>query len=123
MLELPIEQTSKIQLAYNENTFSFDFAGIHYSNPGENTHLFMLEGHEDNWRNAGTEHSAHYFNLPHGGYVFKVKTVSSDGMWAMKSIDILIVPAWWNTWWFRITAGFFIALLLYGFTNRWLNQK
>ena len=122
-LELPIEQTSKIQLAYNENTFSFDFAGIHYSNPAENSHLFMLEAHEDTWRNAGTEHSAHYFNLPHGRYVFKLKSVSSDGMWAMKSIDIEIVPAWWNTWWFRISAGFCIALLLYGITRWWINQK
>ena len=123
VLELPIEQTGKIQLAHNENTFSFDFAGIHYSNPAENSHLFMLEGHEDTWRNAGTERSAHYFNLPHGKYVFKVKSVSSDGMWAMKTIDILIVPAWWNTWWFRITAGFCIALLLYGMARWWLNQK
>lgn len=122
-LELPIEETKKINLAYNENTFSFDFAGIHYSNPSENSHLFMLEGHEDSWRNAGTEHSAHYFNLPHGTYVFKVKSVSSDGMWAMKSLEIVIAPAWWNTWWFRITAGFCIALFLYGITRWWLNQK
>lgn len=122
-LELPIEQTSNIELAHNENTFSFDFAGIHYSSPSENIHLFMLEGHEDTWRNAGTEHSAHYFNLPAANYKFKVKSVSSDGMWAMRTIDILIVPAWWNTWWFRITAGFCIALILYGIIRWWLNQK
>ncbi|MBC7829646.1 MAG: histidine kinase [Chitinophagaceae bacterium] len=123
ILELPIERTNKIQLAHNENTFSFDFSGIHYSSPSENSHLFMLEGHENNWRNAGTERSAHYFNLPHGNYVFKVKSVSSDGMWAVKSIQIVIVPAWWNTWWFRITAGVCIALFLYAITRWWLNQK
>lgn len=123
VLELPIEQTHKIELAHNENTFSFDFAGIHYSNPSENNHLFMLERHENDWRNAGTEHSAHYFNLPHGNYVFKVKSVSSDGTWAMKSIQIVITPAWWNTWWFRITAALGMAILLYGIIRWWLKQK
>lgn len=123
VLEQPLERTSKIYLAHNQNTFSFDFAGIHFSNPAENSHLFMLEGHEDSWRNAGTEHSAHYFNLPPAKYVFKVKVVSSDGMWAMKTLDIVIVPAWWNTWWFRIMMGVCIALILYGFIRWWLNQK
>lgn len=122
-LTQPLERTTKIQLAHNQNTFSFDFAGIHYSNPSENNHLFMLEGHEDNWRNAGTEHSAHYFNLPPAKYVFKVKVISSDGMWAMKTLEIVIVPAWWNTLWFRILMGVSISFMLYGFIRWWLNQK
>ena len=123
VLEVPIEETSQIHLAHNQNTFSFNFAGIHYSNPSENSHLFMLEGHENTYRNAGTEHSAHYFNLPHGKYVFKVKSVSSEGTWAMKSIEIVISAAWWNTWGFRITAVLGLALLLFG-SIRWrLKQK
>lgn len=122
-LNAPLQQMREIELAHNQNTFSFNFAGIHYSNPSENSHVFMLENHEDNWRNAGTEHSAHYFNLPPGKYIFKLKAISSDGMYAIRTLPITIVPAWWNTWWFRITAGLCIALTLFGMIRWWLNQK
>jgi LytS/YehU family sensor histidine kinase len=40
----------------------------------------------------------------------------------MKSIEIVVLPAWWNTWWFRITAGFCKALLLYIIPRWWLKQ-
>ena len=122
-LDAPLQQMTKIGLGYNQNTFSFEFAGIHYSNPSENSHLFMLEGHEDTWRNAGTEHSAHYFNLPPGNYMFKLKAISSDGMYAIRSLPVTIVPAWWNTLWFRITAGLVLALILFGIIRWWMNQK
>ena len=119
----PLQHTQNLTLAYNQNTFSFEFAGIHYSNPTENSHLFMLENHEDNWRNAGTERSAHYFNLPPGDYVFKVKAISSDGAYTMRTMPVTIVPAWWNTLWFRLTAGTFLALSLFGAGKWWMNQK
>ncbi len=122
-LKLPLDRTNEIKLSYNQNTFSFDFAGIHYSNPDQNSHFFMLEGHEDSWQNAGTEHSAYYFNLPPGNYVFKVKAASSDGIWTEKSIKILITPAWWNTKLFRITAIVCLVALLYGLIRWRLNQK
>ncbi|MEJ7681414.1 MAG: two-component regulator propeller domain-containing protein [Segetibacter sp.] len=42
-LNVPVEEAKEIKLNYKENVFSFDFAGIHYSSPEENRHLFMLD--------------------------------------------------------------------------------
>lgn len=36
-LIMPIEETKEITLNYKQNVFSFDFAGIHYSSPEENS--------------------------------------------------------------------------------------
>jgi ligand-binding sensor domain-containing protein len=113
----------RIKLQHNQNTFSFGFAGIHYSNPEENTHMFMLEGHETTWRIAGPDRSAQYFNLPPGRYVFKVRAASSDKIWSEASVTIIISPAWWNTGWFRITASLFMIALLYGLVRWRLHQK
>ena len=98
-LSLPVSQTKEIRLAYNQNVFSFDFAGIHFSNPEDNRHLFMLENLDNDWRKAGEEKTAYYYNIPPGHYVFRVKASSSDGVWAEKSITIIISPPWWKTWW------------------------
>jgi hypothetical protein len=109
-LAMPIEQTKEIKLDYTQNVFSFDFAGIHYSSPEENRHLFILEKYEKNWRKAGEEKTAYYYNVPPGRYVFHVKAANSDGVWAQKSIAVIIAPPWWRTWWaYALYAILFIA--------------
>ncbi|HKZ65935.1 MAG TPA: histidine kinase, partial [Chitinophagaceae bacterium] len=106
-----------------QNIFSFDFAAIDFRNPEDNRHLFMLENYDNMWRNSGTEHTAYYFNVPPGNYVFRVKAASSDGVWAEKSIKVFITPPWWNTWWFRIIAVVCIVALFYGLIRWRLHQK
>ncbi|HYK46198.1 MAG TPA: two-component regulator propeller domain-containing protein [Parafilimonas sp.] len=110
ILPFPLQATKKISLAYDQNVFSFDFAGIHYASPENNRHLYMLENYDQTWRGAGAEKSASYFNVPPGHYIFHVKAASSDGVWAEKSIAIVISPPWWRTWW----AYCMYALLLLG---------
>lgn len=109
-LKQPIEQTAQIKLNHKENVFSFDFALIHYSNPDENRHLYMLEGYEKTWRRAGSEKTASYFNLSPGTYTFRVKAASSEGVWQSKSLTIVISPPWWQRWW----AYLLFALLVTG---------
>src|SRR4030095_6551988 len=45
----------KIQLHYDQNTFSFDFAAFDYSNLQGNRDLYMLENYDNTWRQAGSE--------------------------------------------------------------------
>ncbi len=40
-----------------------------------------------------------------------------------KILLINISPAFWNTWWFRITTGIFIIALIYGLIRFRMNQK
>ena len=107
---LPISN-DQIVLSYSQNAFSIHFVGIHYSSPLDNRHFFILENYEQGWRQSGSEHSAYYYNVPAGKYVFRVKASSSDGVWAEKSITIIINPPWWRTWWaYSIYGLLFITL-------------
>ena len=109
-LTSPLETVKSISLNYRQNTIAFDFAGIHYSNPENNLHFYMLENYDVGWRKAEAEKTAYYFNLPPGRYVFKVKAASSEGVWAERSVDIIIAPPWWRTWWAYCIYGLlFIA--------------
>ncbi len=112
-LKVPLSQTKEIRLNYKQNVFSFDFVVLHYSNPENNQHLFMLEGYDNTWRNSGTEKRAFYFNVPPGNYTFRVKGANNVGIWAEKSISIIITPPWWQTWWFWTIAALILIFAIY----------
>lgn len=122
-LKASLSSVSEIRLAHDQNIFSFEFVGIDYSNPEENRHLFMLENYDANWNLAGSERNAIYFNVPPGHYVFRVKAVNSFGVWAERSINIIITPPWWSTWWFRIGTIILVVGLFYTVIRWRIRQK
>ncbi len=96
------ETGKQLKLSHDKNTFSFHFNIVHYSNPEANKAMYMLENYDQQWRSAGSERIAYYNNIPPGKYKFRIKAVSSYGVWAEKSIDVIITPPWWRTWWARL---------------------
>ncbi len=64
---------------------------------------------------AGNQRSITFLNLDNGKYVFKlrVKKRGSDN-WNETSatFPIIILPPWWQTWWFRLGFGVLITGLL-----------
>jgi PAS domain S-box-containing protein len=58
---------------------------------------------------------ARYVNLAPGIYTFSVKGSNNDGTWNEegKSLKIIILPPFWQEWWFRILAGIFLIASIY----------
>jgi len=123
ILKESLSATSKIRLNYDQNVFSFEFAGIDYSNPEDNRNLFMLENYDENWNLAGSERKATYFNVPPGKYIFRVKVVNGYGVWTTKNIEVIITPPWWTNIWLRIAVVLLIAGIFYGIIRWLLRQK
>lgn len=111
-LNFPITYTKEIHLAYDQNVFSFDFIGIHYSSPENVRMLFFMENLDNTWRRASPEKKAFYYNVPPGHYIFRIKAANRDGVWAEKAIVIIVHPPWWRTWWAYTLFGiaFFVVL-------------
>ena len=105
------EDAKEITLSYKQNIFSIDFAAIHFSDPENNIHQYMLEGYENTWRDVPGEKAAYYFNVSQGHYVFKIRAASSYGIWSEKSIKIIVLPPWWQTWW---AYSLYIILFAFG---------
>jgi hypothetical protein len=96
-LEEDLLLAKQIKLGYNQDVFSFLFNVVHFSNPEANRAMFMLENYDQNWRPAGSERTAYYYNIPPGKYRFRIKAASSNGVWSEKSIDVIITPPWWRS--------------------------
>jgi ligand-binding sensor domain-containing protein len=118
ILDAPIEAAQSITLQYNQNIFSIDFAAIHFSDPESSYQRYMLEGYEHDWREPGAEKSAYYVNISPGNYTLHIKATTSYGKSAMKSIKIIILPPWWQTWWAYCLYGLLAIIAVWSFI-RW----
>ena len=109
----------KIQLAYDQNSVQFNYIGLHYENPADNTYAYRLEGYDKQWVQAGTSRTVTYSNLPPGTYTFKVKAANSSGVWSdeSESIEVVISPPWWLTWWAWILYVLLSAAAIYIYIN------
>ena len=72
-----------------------------------------MEGIDSNWIYTPYT-SVNYQTLPPGNYRFVVYARNNDGYWSKKpaSFSFAILPAWWQTWTFRIVAGIFLSFLI-----------
>lgn len=120
----PIE---KVELNYNQNIFSFEFAGLHYAAPKRNQYQYKLEGFDANWLHTSAKRRvATYTNLDPGVYHFKVKSSNHHGVWGdEKKVQVIIKPPLWLTWWAKIIyIGLIIVIAIgfYGYRTRSLRQ-
>jgi signal transduction histidine kinase len=73
-----------------------------------------LEGWDRDWKDAGNERKAFYSNLPPRKYRFRVMACNNSGVWneAGASLDFSILPAYYQTTWFRaLCVATFLALV------------
>ncbi len=103
ILKKNIIQTDEIQLSYQENIFSFEFAALNYLQSEKNHYKYKMEGFQDEWVEAEDgDRKASYTNLNPGKYVFRVIASNNDGVWNEEgaAIKITITSPYWKTWWF-----------------------
>jgi signal transduction histidine kinase/ligand-binding sensor domain-containing protein len=102
-----------IELPHNQNNISFNYTGIHYDNPQNNSFRYYLENYDDSWRDVGNLRSAFYYNLPSGEYTFRVLAANSNSIWNEEgaSISFVINPPWWKTLW---AYGAYVILFVTG---------
>ena len=118
-IKLPAEEMTDLDLAYNQNNITFNFSAIDYRDPDNTRYYYMLEGFDNDWREArDKEKNSYYFNLPQGKYIYRVKAYNSEGTKAEKTINIRVNPPWWKTWWAYTMYILLLTLSIWAFI-RW----
>ncbi len=114
-LKSSVYLTKKIQLPYEDNMITFEFASLDFIAPEKNQYKYKMEGFDKEWVNAGNTHVATYTNLDPGTYTFNVKGSNSDEVWNEEgtSIELTIIPPWYMTWWFRSLMALAIIFTIY----------
>ncbi len=118
---VPADGANPINLKYDQNFISFDFASLDFHNPKKNRYEYRLVGFDKDWVQADTRNYASYTNLPGGNYTFQVKASNSAGVWSEQNaeINLNVIPPFWQTWPFRIGLILgVISLVFAGFQLR-----
>ncbi|MEO8067199.1 MAG: two-component regulator propeller domain-containing protein [Flavobacteriales bacterium] len=102
-------------LSHDRNSITISYAPIALLHADAVRYEVMLEGHDANWVDNGYQRSVSYVGLPPGSYVFKVVAGRGTATAKSASIAFTIVPAFWQTWWFKLLviliAGFLVFLI------------
>ena len=115
ILTTHIDDTNLLTLPHDKNGFSIQFAALDMKYPGNISYSYKLEGFENNWNNIGNQRTATYTNLPKGHYTLKVRSTNSDGIWVenTRTLDINILPSFWETPWAYSLYVLFILLVIF----------
>lgn len=103
-----------VKLKHKQNAISFMYRALDYSLSNNNRYEYRLDGYRDEWIDADKLTMASFTNLSPGEYRFDVRASNHDGVMneAYSSFTFEIVPAVWQTWWFRILMALAIATII-----------
>lgn len=106
--------TPRIQLPVGTRNLEVDFAVLSLSVPERAHARYQLEGMDAGWRDAGAGRRAVFTNLAPGDYKFRVIGSNNDGVWNEQgaSLDFSILPAFYQTNWFRVLVVLVVMLAL-----------
>lgn len=106
----------ELSLDASQRDFSLEFAALDFSSPQKTRYRYRLHPYDKKWITVDFEHrSAHYGNLAPGSYTLQLSASDRAGEFAEASwsMPIKVLPAWWQTMWFRAAALLLILGSLY----------
>jgi signal transduction histidine kinase/ligand-binding sensor domain-containing protein len=114
----PHEQdfSKEVILPRFQNSFNIDFVNLSYNRTDHTQYAYYLENWDTDWIYSGNYHIANYSNLSPGKYVLHIKAGNAFGEFHeyTRLIPIRVLPAFYETWWFRTVAFLVLLSFLYG---------
>lgn len=117
-----ISIVKQITLSEANRSFAIDFSALNYGYESQGIFSYRMRGFDKEWTLLKPgQHSVRYSALPVGTYTFEVKyeTALSSSEHNTISVDVVVQPRFWNSWWFRLMLGLiFVALIVYLYNRR-----
>jgi two-component sensor histidine kinase len=106
-----LESGKAIELSHKQNTVTINFSSYEYEFPDRVEYSFRMEGTDTSWIITNNyNRSVTYANLSPGHYQFQLRSRRDGGKWSdPESLKIRIIPAFWQTTWFKLLS---IAIIL-----------
>jgi PAS domain S-box-containing protein len=110
----PVNPAGSVPLPPSPRRITFEYTGLSLAVPGRIRFRYFLEGFDSGWSQPVTAREAVYTNLGPGSYRFRLVASNSEGLWngPETSIVLNVAPAYYQTYWFRLSCvAVFLALL------------
>ena len=110
----PIIVGELARIPSSRKRITFMYSGLSLAVPERIRFRYFLDGFDRSWSEPTAAREAVYTNLSPGSYRFRVIASNSYGQWndSEAAISLEVDPAFWQTWWFRVSCvAAFLALL------------
>lgn len=110
-----INPDSLQSFGYNENNFTFSFAGFYLTDPERVSYQYKLEGYNNNWQTT-KDKFVNFPKLPPGNYTFRVRSsVTGNFENATEAVYKFTIfkPFWKKVWFIVLTITIITMILLY----------
>lgn len=100
--EKSVEDLDELIINWTNNNLEFEFVALNFTHSEKSQYAYKLVGFDEDWNYIGASRTGRYTNMPAGTYTLQIKATNSDGIWNEDgaSLDIQVVPPFWETWWF-----------------------
>lgn len=122
-------EIERVEVPTRYQQLSVEFGMVDFLDPRMNQYRYKLEGYDSDWIDSKNTNSAVYSGLPVGDYTFRVTGANAAGVWNREgaSIDISVLPNWWQTrlalYCAALFAVFLIWLMLRGYRTYVLKNR
>lgn len=101
-----------IRVSPGRERLELRFVALSFRAPERLQFRHWLEGFEAGWSEPSTRRQAYFTRVPPGRYRFHVVVTHPDGRWPEREAvaTVVVLPYFWETWWFRAAAVGVIAL-------------
>lgn len=112
--QLPAGTDAVLQLGPDESYFALEFTAFDYRAPDRTRYAYQLHGFDPQWIESQGDPVARYSNLAPGTYRFHVRAATVDSGWSepIHAATVVILPAWWETAWFRSAVAALVLLMI-----------
>lgn len=112
-LDTPIDSIRSLTLDYDQNNLLVEMIplglvdGVNFS--------WKLEGFDAEWSRPVNSPTLNYTNLPAGNYRLKIRLydTSLSEILDERMVDIVMLPPFWETWWFYLLVAIAVIGVLY----------
>ena len=116
LLSQALNETNKIALAHDQNTFTVKFGAGNYNQSERLQFMYWMEGLDEDWKNGNAlVHGVTFQNLGSGTYTLHVKAVSAEGAVSNqeRTLTITIERHWLLAWWMILAYVLLLAIIIY----------
>ena len=117
--ETPPWNLARLEVPYGE-ILTFGFAVLDYGDRRRHRFAYRVTGLRDDWIEIGNRREVTFTDLDPGKYVLEVRGRDSHGAWnpATSSLELVVVPPFWMTIWFRLIVAGLLVLAVFGAHRR-----
>jgi signal transduction histidine kinase len=111
----PISPSASLHSFKRPKDLEIDYTALSFVEPRLVQFRYRLIGQNDQWQDPGSRRQAFYSDLSPGEYSFQVIASNNDGVWNRQgaSYSFVILPAFYQTWWFKSICGLACVFLLW----------